>query len=318
MIGLAFLCLAGFSKALRLLEIVCVHVATCVRRRGKGKMRSMTDISQDTLWRWSGTLCLTLVIVLLVFRIFPGLDVATSALFHDAAAEHGAFPIAGSDWGRALRKVGLLLPRFLVIGLVLSLLWALVRPAKRMLIAPKVVLYLVSLMIVGPGIVTNLIFKNNWGRPRPHQVDLFGGDFSFVLPGSLSDACQSNCSFFSGEASAAFWLVAVALVVPIAWRHVWLGAMVPLAFVISLLRVMFGGHFLSDVTIAALATLLIALVWLWLFQGPWARVLDNRRMEHGLRRFGLFLHRGFATRIAVFSGRSFDRLVARLERVRRS
>ena len=37
------------------------------------------------------------------------------------------------------------------------------------------VLCLTLSLIVGPGILVNLILKDHWGRPRPVHVTMFGG-----------------------------------------------------------------------------------------------------------------------------------------------
>src|SRR5690606_563997 len=62
--------------------------------------------------------------------------------------------------------------------------------------------------------------------------------------------CQANCSFVSGEASASFWLVAFAFVVPRRWRAGTAIGTLAFALAISINRMAFGGHFLSDVVLA--------------------------------------------------------------------
>ncbi len=66
----------------------------------------------------------------------------------------------------------------------------------------------------------------------------------------------------SGEGSTAFWTVAPALLAPPPWRATAVGAAVAFGVAASLLRMAFGGHFLSDSLFAGLFTwLVILLCW---------------------------------------------------------
>ena len=40
--------------------------------------------------------------------------------------------------------------------------------------------FLVVTLALGPGVVTNLILKDHWHRPRPIDVTEFGGSFRFT------------------------------------------------------------------------------------------------------------------------------------------
>jgi hypothetical protein len=99
-------------------------------------------------------------------------------------------------------------------------------------------------------VIAHLILKDHWHRPRPYSVDLFGGHLPYVDVWRISDFCSANCSFVSGESSSAIWLLAVAAVVPLAHRRPAIIAAVILTALLSLNRVAFGAHFISDVVIA--------------------------------------------------------------------
>ena len=58
--------------------------------------------------------------------------------------------------------------------------------------------------IVGSGIIANWYFKDQWGRARPVHITEFGGDKIFTRAFVKSDQCERNCSWISGESSAAF------------------------------------------------------------------------------------------------------------------
>jgi lipid A 4'-phosphatase len=93
-------------------------------------------------------------------------------------------------------------------------------------------------LVIGPGMVANGLFKDHWGRARPHDIVEFGGAMHFSRALVPVDECSRNCSFVAGDAAFGFYLPAIAYVVG-------LGALFGLA------RLAAGAHFLSDVLFAA-------------------------------------------------------------------
>lgn len=192
----------------------------------------------------------------------PWLDQAVAAYFFTAGgcAEGtarpvcGAFGAAGNTVLIAIRQTIHYVPMAVAVALVALLVRDIVSGRRPL---PGRALYGSAALItlaLGPGLLVNGFLKANWGRPRPGQTDLFGGDMPFVPAGQWSDACQSNCSFISGEASSAFWLAILVPLLPAAWRPVALGVGLAVATLASGLRVAFGGHYLSDVVLGALST----------------------------------------------------------------
>jgi membrane-associated PAP2 superfamily phosphatase len=109
-------------------------------------------------------------------------------------------------------------------------------------------LCVVLAVALGPGLLVNGLLKPIWGRPRPRQVELFGGTAPYhrwwqpAGPGS-------GTSFPAGHASMGFILVAATFLVPS--RCLWGRRVVYLAGLLygGLLgwaRLVQGGHFLSD------------------------------------------------------------------------
>lgn len=137
----------------------------------------------------------------------------------------------------------------IVVALAARVLWCAVQSS---LAWPQVrkPIWLLSGLALGPGLIVNGILKELWGRPRPAQVDVFGGDALYQKVWVISDWCSGNCSFVSGEASSSAWLVAAALVTPKPTRLLATAAAVVYAVSLSLNRVAFGAHFLSDVILA--------------------------------------------------------------------
>ena len=46
----------------------------------------------------------------------------------------------------------------------------------------RVFAFIALLMVLGPGLLVNAIFKEYWGRPRPREIVEFGGQRAFVPP----------------------------------------------------------------------------------------------------------------------------------------
>ncbi|QYZ68773.1 phosphatase PAP2 family protein [Neotabrizicola shimadae] len=128
--------------------------------------------------------------------------------------------------------------------------------------------FILAVYALATGVVVNAILKAHWGRARPAQVTEFGGSARFTPPHQISPECDSNCSFVSGEMSGAvafgigLWAILTALDwrLPRRWQR-W-GRIVALAvpLLTGLQRIASGRHFLSDVVLSALFTLLIAVV----------------------------------------------------------
>lgn len=106
--------------------------------------------------------------------------------------------------------------------------------------------YLLLALLIGPGLIVNLGFKDHWGRARPFQVQQFGGDKTYSSPLSPSDQCEHNCSFVSGHAALGFLFCAVAFVDPTRRRQ-WMTFGVLCGSVLGLARIVQGKHFLFDV-----------------------------------------------------------------------
>ena len=99
------------------------------------------------------------------------------------------------------------------------------------------------------GVVVNLFFKNIWGRARPGDILQLGGKENFTPWFQISDACSSNCSFVSGDAAVGFSLIALYFLTK---RIVYFWSSLFFGFGIGLVRIMEGGHFVSDVVMAAM------------------------------------------------------------------
>lgn len=224
-----------------------------------------------------------------VFLAFPQVDLWFSELFYRA---RGGFWLRRNDALGFFRATNDVLIGAAVVVLVASVAVKLARPGKPSPVPPNIVVFLVSTLLLGPLLLVNVILKGMWGRPRPVQVEVFGGETPYVEVWRITDWCDSNCSFVAGEASSAAWLVAVALTLPRSLRPVAVGVALAYALLISLNRIAFGGHFLSDVLLSfGLTALVILIVHRLVVERP-PKWLSNEALEAGLTRLGRTLRIG--------------------------
>lgn len=203
---------------------------------------------------------------LIVFQLAPGLDIAVSRAFFDLSdclpeaidiAACGHFATGADPAMKVLRQTLQMLPA--IAALVVLIWWGYRHFRRRDLDRRAIVEFCVAFaaLLIAPLIIVNGILKEFWGRPRPHMVDFFGGNVPFVQAGKISDYCQTNCSFISGEAAGAFWLVCLVPLVQKEDRLVAFLVLFTIAVAASLLRVAFGGHFLSDVMLGGMMTVTV-------------------------------------------------------------
>lgn len=213
----------------------------------------------DLRWMWILTLAAGFAAAA-VFLLWPSIDRVTADLF---LLSDGRYVLKGTSMGSTLRIVFKTIfaggAAFALLALLLSYFLkrrVLGRPWLRWL-------YLVVCLIIGPGLVANVIFKDNWGRARPVQVSDQAREFTPPL--ILSDQCERNCSFVSGEASSVFALFFAASLIGSAWWRALLGSGLVLGSVAGLIRMAQGAHYFSDVIFAAVFMALAVLALHWVF-----------------------------------------------------
>ncbi|GAB4191682.1 MAG: phosphatase PAP2 family protein [Thalassobaculales bacterium] len=123
----------------------------------------------------------------------------------------------------------------------------------------RVVAYLAGSLAIGPGLLVNVLFKDQWGRARPSTIAEFGGERAFTPAWVMSGQCDDNCSFMSGHAALGFWTVAPALLAPPALRPYAVAAALAFGALMGFARIAQGGHFLSDTIFAAAVSIITAL-----------------------------------------------------------
>jgi membrane-associated PAP2 superfamily phosphatase len=198
-----------------------------------------------------------LALTALVFLAAPGLDLAVSGFFYRQGTGFVGDRAAIIE---EIRAIGTRLEWTFVITTLVPLAIKLALPDTPLLLRPRTTLFTLASFALGPGLVVNAILKDHWGRARPRDLLAFGGHDTFSPVWWISDQCRNNCSFASGEAGSAFWLVAIVFLVPATWRLPAAAASLTVALVVSFARLAAGGHFLSDILTAWLLVFLVILV----------------------------------------------------------
>ena len=198
------------------------------------------------------TLTITLLLSI-AFFLFPSLDITVSGLFF---GQDGKFIATESDWFiYFIRKMLLPLLVLLVFFVPIAAVFKQIYFKEKILnIHVREWVYLFSCLIVGTGVVVNSIFKNLWGRARPNDTIQFGGQEPFTIPWLNVDYCSTNCSFVSGDVS--FFTLSLAVLI-IFNKTSWNTFAYASIFLISLLRIMEGDHFLSDTVMSFIITYVI-------------------------------------------------------------
>ena len=157
-----------------------------------------------------------------MFGVWPRLDLAVSTPFYDPKTHD--FPLNAHVWSQYARTAARALITLLIVPAGIALLGKFLFPRRRMLIKAEAVLFLIGTLAVGPGLLTNTLLKDHWGRARPIDVTEFGGTDRFTPWWDPRGDCPNNCSFVAGEPAGAFWTMAPAALAPPQWRLLAYGA----------------------------------------------------------------------------------------------
>ena len=188
-----------------------------------------------------------------------GLDTWVAGLFHHPGADDPWFAAREPLWLFFYQAAPLLIGLAAVGSLIVfgaGTIWA--RFARWRIHAA----FLLTLTVLGPGLIVNGVLKDQWGRPRPHQTVELGGTLDYVPPLAVGQPGKGK-SFPCGHCSAGYMLAAFFLI----WRRrrprlarLALAAAVVLGTLIGLSRMAAGDHFLSDVIWSAVIVYTLALI----------------------------------------------------------
>lgn len=159
-----------------------------------------------------------------------------------------------------------------IVSLLLALLFSLLKRDEDWRARRRRLTLTLLAIALGSGVLAHLVFKEQWGRPRPVAIAEFGGSGSYVAPGVPSRQCPHNCSFVSGHAIAGYALITGGLLWP-AQRRRWLWIGLTVGSLIGVVRIVQGAHFFSDV-LGSLAIVMLtnAVLEYWAQRRGWLTV----------------------------------------------
>jgi lipid A 4'-phosphatase len=200
--------------------------------------------------------------ILIVLVLVPAIDLNVSMLFFDPAA---GFMWRNQPVPEFLHSAIQITARIIGTVTLLAFLHTAIRTVRSktagtlLRLGPKSWAFLFLGLVLGPGLVANVVLKDMWNRARPVQVEEFGGRQYYSPPMVFSNQCEKNCSFVAGDAAMGFYLQIVAYVVARRFSGPLLMAGMAAGLGAGLLRIAMGAHFFSDVIYAGVfMTLTIA------------------------------------------------------------
>lgn len=246
-------------------------------------------------------------VALALLTEFPAIDLWASGLFYQPGR---GFPLGDSLPVQIVYHGVPYLATALTLALVACLAAALLR-RPIFGVSAQVATFLLLALAIGPGLLTNVVLKDHWGRARPAQITQFGGTRDFTPAAIPAQQCDHNCSFTSGHAALGFYFVSFAFLARTR-RARWTGqaAAIILGTLFGLARIAQGGHFLSDVVVAGL--LVYATSWL-LYEATIAAAEPKAALHRLLpskQHHRLALAVGLTALAIVFSVAFVDRPVA--------
>lgn len=194
------------------------------------------------------------VIFIIILILIPQIDIEITSLFY--SAENG-FYLKDAWWVKVLYDSVPILLKTIVLAVLVLYLFNRIFHRNFFKVDGMVTSYLLIVLIVGPGLIVNTAFKEHFGRARPFTTIEFGGDKTFTPAFVISDQCDKNCSFSSGHAAGAFFVIALAFLTT-RKREWWIALATVYGFSVGLARIVVGGHFFSDVFISYFVVLLVA------------------------------------------------------------
>ncbi len=195
------------------------------------------------------TFLLLLLAAALFFGLWPQVDLAVSHWARDISG--GRFQFGDGWWWWLYRG---LRPLFYSVSGVLALLGLASLLLRRPVlgVTPRVAIFILLAFALTQGLIVDLYLKTAFGRARPRELIEFGGESLFTPFYLVAGQCARNCSFVSGHAAMAFATFAFAFVVPPRWRRGVFWFALGFGAVTGWMRIVQGGHFLSDVVFAGL------------------------------------------------------------------
>lgn len=201
-------------------------------------------------------LAISLVILCLItFALSPYLDQQLASLPYDYQTRY--FYGERALWCKIIYySVNVTTFLLILVPLTIVVLAALKKIQFNFLIVKRMVLITYISLAIGPGLLVNTFFKDEWGRPRPYQVIRDHKPFSYPWQPHFNH--PKDNSFPSGHVS-----IGAFVGIPfIAARRKRLGVTLCIAgtIIVGIVRFLQGGHYFSDILMAAIIVWAVNLV----------------------------------------------------------
>lgn len=226
--------------------------------------------SVDRHARTAALLSLAWIVLFYLFHRIPSIDIAFSSMFCISDGPDGSvcsvFPAREHWLTGTFRPIFYWAPIAALVIMAVDLALQYARHGWTNSDRMRGEILAIAAYLIGPILIVNGWLKAYSGRPRPIDVSIFGGDLHFVPVGDFGGACAANCSFVSGEAAAAGWMLCLLpLLLRGRFRYLIAALMIDVSIAAPFLRVAMGAHFLSDALLgwligAASLPLLVALL----------------------------------------------------------
>ncbi|MDC3078817.1 phosphatase PAP2 family protein [Pelagibacteraceae bacterium] len=197
----------------------------------------------------------------------PSLDLYTSGLFYYGGSQ---FALQSFDMTSIIFR-DILLPLIVIYMSILPIVGRFFKIDKIFFnykFSLREIFFLWVSQIISVLIFINLIIKNFWGRARPNEIIEFGGKEIFSPWFEITNACETNCSFVSGDASVGFSIIILYLITK---KIIFLYTSVVAGLVLGLIRIMAGGHFLSDIFFAGFFIVILNIILFEVYKKYYAK-----------------------------------------------
>lgn len=184
-------------------------------------------------------------------------DLRVAKWFFDEQSRH--WPSSALAYIKLSNRYGQLvgwIPALTAIGVLCASIWM-----RNLTHLRKPAVFLILLLALGPGLLVNTILKDQWGRPRPNQVEQFGGPFEYRPPWQMGPNGKKRTSFPSGHAAMGFFFTAPYFILLARRRraaHVWLYGGITFGLFVGFARIAAGKHWASDILWSFGAVYLVA------------------------------------------------------------
>lgn len=219
----------------------------------------------------------TLPVILMVGMTIPfwmsDLDVRVARRFYVPGE---GWPVGAEPLWKFLKSYGVVPAWIVATGALAVWIASFVKPRLRA--ARRAAMYLVFVMVIGPGVLVNDVFKEQWGRPRPRDLVEFGGQREYVPP-LIKSPPEHGGSFASGHAATGFYLLTPYFLLRKRWPRraaAVLALGIGYGSLVGYARVAQGAHFPSDVVWAGGIVYITAVALFYLLRlHARGRVVEN-------------------------------------------